>query len=65
MIKTFSNKWLQVRITLIGCFFTLLFGAIIIRAYQLQMIEQDMLKEMHLRSAHKNRKASPQTGNYL
>ena len=46
MKKTFSKKWLQVRIALICCFFTLLFGAIIVRAYQLQIIEQDKLKEI-------------------
>jgi cell division protein FtsI (penicillin-binding protein 3) len=40
-----SKKWLQVRIALICCFFILVFGAIIIRAYQLQVIEQDKLTE--------------------
>ena len=46
MKKTSPKKWLQVRIALICCFFTLLFGAIIIRGYQLQIIEQDELKKI-------------------
>ena len=62
MKKTFSKKWLQVRIGLICCFFTLLFGAIIVRAYQLQIIEQDKLKEIIYGQYLKIVKLPPQRG---
>jgi len=62
MKKTFSKKWLQVRIGLICCFFTLLFGAIIVRAYQLQIIEQDKLKEIIYGQYLKLVKLPPQRG---
>ncbi len=43
MKKSSSKKWLQARIALILIFFTLLFGVIIGRAYQLQVIDRDKL----------------------
>ena len=43
MKKSSSKKWLQARIALILIFFTLLFGIVIGRAYQLQIIDRDRL----------------------
>ena len=46
MKKSSSKKWLQARIALILIFFTLLFGVIIGRAYQLQIIDREMLTNL-------------------
>ena len=62
MTRPFSKKWLALRITLVLCVFTLLFLVIILRAFQLQIIERDNLTKLTEKQYLKYVNLSPKRG---
>jgi cell division protein FtsI (penicillin-binding protein 3) len=62
MKRSFSKKWLSLRITMVLCVFTLLFFVIILRAFQLQVIEKDSLTKLLKKQYIKYVKFSPKRG---
>jgi len=62
-MKRYSpKKWLSLRIMMIFCTFTLLFSIIILRAFQLQIIERDKLTQLIEKQYLKYIKLPPKRG---
>jgi len=62
MKRHFSKRWLPLRIMMIFCFFTFLFSIIILRAFQLQIIERDKLTQLIEKQYLKYVKLPPKRG---
>jgi len=62
MKRNSSNKWLCLRIITVFCFFILIFFIIILRAYQLQIIEREKLTRLIEKQYLKYVKLQPKRG---